>query len=111
MLSHGRDRVSLVRFLYRALRPVPAPESMLETTSPSLLVRLSENRPRREGVVAILGVTVTKAFERLSRDGTEPAHKSSGLARNREGARLLAAKRNFLRIFFLKNTIRATLSH
>jgi hypothetical protein len=40
MLSHGRDRISLVRFLYRALRPVSAPESMLETTSPSLLVRL-----------------------------------------------------------------------
>jgi hypothetical protein len=82
---------------------------MLETTSPTLLVRLSENRPRRGGVVAILGVTVTNALERLSGDGTEAAHKSSGLARNREGASLLAEKRNFLRIFFLKNTIHATL--
>jgi hypothetical protein len=61
------------------------------------------------GAFAILGVTVTNAFERLSGDGTEAAHKSSGLARNREGASLLAEKRNFLRIFFLKNTIRATL--
>ena len=63
------------------------------------------------GAVAILGVTVTKAFERLSGDGIEAAHKSSGLARNREGARLLTARRNFLRISLLKNTIRATLFH
>jgi hypothetical protein len=61
------------------------------------------------GAVAILGVTVTNALERLFGDGTEAAHKSSGLARNREGASLLAEKRNFLRIFFLKNTIHATL--
>jgi hypothetical protein len=33
---------------------------------------------------------VTNALERLFGDGTEAAHKSSGLARNREGASLLA---------------------
>jgi hypothetical protein len=49
---------------------------------------------------------VTDALERLFGDA---ARKSSGLAHNREGATLFAAKRNLFGNFILKNTIRATL--
>ena len=83
---------------------------MLETTSPSLLVRLSEI-DLFGGAVAILGVTMTNAHERLFGDGTEARSQvewTGASPCNREGARLLAAKGNFLRIHFLKNTIRAT---
>ncbi len=77
-----------------------------------ITVGTSERRSTSLGALSrFLGVTMTNAHERLFGDGTEARSQvewTGASPCNREGARLLAAKGNFLRIHFLKNTIRST---